>query len=286
MASPVTIVDTDDEKHVIWTIARVGKNNYSVWFSVPFEPNLKAQFSSLADVVSLQFNREPPANIVLQLMVIRGNAYTSIPFLQSASNSRIYFSSELKVMKNARLVSGSLAFRLSSTFKQLNPVKAKTYAGQNDALAKLFEEEAFTDFTFEVDGCEIKVSKLLLASRSDVLRAMFEADMAEKKSSRVVVEDISYAGLRSLFKFIYSGKLDEVDLYSDFLVAADKYNVREAKEAFTEKAIKALTEDNIDEIMVLARKHKLEALLEKCFKMIKTLPESKVVIKKLLDRFD
>lgn len=274
----VTNVNTATEKHVIWKVKLHNRRHddytsqCSDWFSVPFAPNFKACLSIEGMTVYVDIDHVQLNDFKFQLTIMRQNGSKDI--LLSQTSTRFFSNIDLSDAMDAN---GFLTFK----FAENNFTKR-----QQDVLVQFFEEEAFTDFTFIVEGREIKVSKLILATRSDVFRKMFETNMQEKKQGKVDIVDVTYSGFRSLVKFIYSSKLEAKDLETDILVAADKYNVVDVKQAYTELALKSLKKENIDEMMILAHKHNLEELLEKCFKMINSNNENKEVIKKLLARCD
>ena len=66
---------------------------------------------------------------------------------------------------------------------------------------------------------------------TEMLAAMFEHDMEEKKNSRVEVKDVEPEVMAELLRFIYTGKtaanLDT--MAADLLAAADKYALERLK---------------------------------------------------------
>lgn len=85
--------------------------------------------------------------------------------------------------------------------------------------------DSFTDFTFRIGAKEIRVHRNIVSHHSEVLKAMFLADMKEKKTGSVVIEDIDFDVMLALFNFIYDQTFDNGDARSlmQLMVAADKY---------------------------------------------------------------
>ena len=77
--------------------------------------------------------------------------------------------------------------------------------------------------------------QFMLSARSPVFKAMFLADMAEKRIKKVNVKDFHPDVLSELLTFIYSGKTSKMDKFAkDLLASADKYQLDQLKSACAE----------------------------------------------------
>jgi speckle-type POZ protein len=81
------------------------------------------------------------------------------------------------------------------------------------------------DFTLAVvkDGKQFSVHKAILAAHSPVFAAMFEHDCEEKRKNKVEITDMDLDVCLEMIRFIYSGKVKELNRYAmELLVAANK----------------------------------------------------------------
>ena len=68
----------------------------------------------------------------------------------------------------------------------------------------------------------------ILSTRSDVFRAMFQADMAENRTKKVAVKDIDSEVAREMLLFIYTGSVNGNVLKEksrELLAAAERYQL-------------------------------------------------------------
>jgi len=64
---------------------------------------------------------------------------------------------------------------------------------------------------------------MFLIGRSPVFEAMFEHDTKEAQSGRVEISDISVEAFDRMLKYIYTGKVDQIEEWAvQLLIAADK----------------------------------------------------------------
>lgn len=290
MVGHIATFVTATEKHITWNVApaRDGDSG-SDWFPLPFGGLGAAHLKIVNNTIQLRLVQH---NVIdtFQLMIKRGQSFEPLELKVAKESCNILFV-ELDDIERARRTQTSVMFKLvpepenSDSDEGTNLLNAGISVRQSHVLGQMFDEQVFGDFTLIAEGKEIKVSKLILASRSDVFRTMFETDMSEKRTGQTEISDVTYDGLRALIKFIYSSKIEEADLFVDFLVAADKYNVKDARDAYLQTALKSITTDNVDAMMTLGYKYNLDQLVEKCFEVAKATEESKKVFKKLLARF-
>jgi len=152
-----------------------------------------------------------------------------------------------------------------------------TQAGQslsNSCLSsdylQLLESAANSDVTFLVQGERIQAHKLVLSTRCQYFRRMFESNTQEGLINEVRVTDISPDVFRGLLRFLYSDALpkDFPEIALDLLVAADKYGVEKLKWICESDA--PLNFDNVVEALHLAERLDSERLLTRAKKVFKT----------------
>lgn len=130
-----------------------------------------------------------------------------------------------------------------------------------DDFGLIFESKRFCDFTLVADGREIQVHKIILAARSPVFAAMFEHEMKERKQNRVNIVDVNYEILHELLKFIYTGKVENLEIMAgEMLAAADKYALDRLKRLCEKELCANLSTENAVEILILADLHDADQL--------------------------
>ncbi|XP_011877875.1 PREDICTED: speckle-type POZ protein A-like [Vollenhovia emeryi] len=121
-----------------------------------------------------------------------------------------------------------------------------------DNLGLLLENEKFCDVTLTVFYTEFRAHKAIIAAQSPVFSAMFE-HMEESKKNHVIITDVSAKVLREVLRFIYTGKVANLNVMArDLLDAADKYALKRLK-LLCEKALyNTLTRENAADMLILA----------------------------------
>ena len=105
---------------------------------------------------------------------------------------------ELKVHVGIILVTGS-------NFD--NPISQQTAFDLRGDVEKLWEDSTHADIVLEVDSTEFKAHRALLSCRSPVFKQMFETDMNESKSGRVMITDIDTNTFKDFLSFMYAAQI-------------------------------------------------------------------------------
>jgi len=128
-------------------------------------------------------------------------------------------------------------------------------------MEKLLDSGTLTDVTIKCERKTIKCHKAVLSARSAVFMAMFQHDMRENKNNEIIIQDLDFATVSDMVKFIYSGRLKDLADKSDLLlVAADKYDIKDLKELCCQHLAANLNTDQIVDILILADIHKATEL--------------------------
>ena len=133
---------------------------------------------------------------------------------------------------------------------------------------RLLETGDQADVTFNVQGVKIKAHKVILTTRCDYFRSMFDSGMQESNLKEVDVVDVEAKVFKGLLKFIYTGILPTFRQESTMalLTAADKYGVEDLKENCESLLCSHLAGDNIIESLLLAEKHCCSKLMTRAVK--------------------
>lgn len=130
-----------------------------------------------------------------------------------------------------------------------------------DDFENLLSDPDFSDVKISIENKTVMAHKCILAKRSPVFSAMFRSDMRELRNNDVEVKDIKYDIFMELLRFIYSGKVNQLQVIAmDLLVAADMYQLENLKILCEIELMKQLGVDNAVQILKLADKHRVERL--------------------------
>ena len=98
---------------------------------------------------------------------------------------------------------------------------------------------------------------------------MFIHNMTEAQEKVIDIEDLGIETVRDMLKYMYAGKIDDLNTKSPRLLeAADKYQLSELKEICEEKLCDNLTVESCLECLVLADLHTAEDLKQAAIKFV------------------
>ncbi|OXU20217.1 hypothetical protein TSAR_013059 [Trichomalopsis sarcophagae] len=139
-----------------------------------------------------------------------------------------------------------------------------------DDLEAMLTSPRFSDVKLLVTGKEFQAHKVILAARSPVFLAMLESNMKEGQDSVIEVGDIEPDVMAELLRFIYTGKVENMDeLVADLLAAADMYQLDHLRIMCEAIIAKKLSIDNVAEILKIVDRHvTCKNLRESVFKFL------------------
>lgn len=131
-----------------------------------------------------------------------------------------------------------------------------------DDFERQLEADQFHDFTITAPcGTQIHAHKFVLAARSPVFQAMITRDMKEKANNAVEIEDIIYDALKEMIRFMYTGKLGNLDTcLIGVLMAAEKYQISGLKDECREYLYDNLSIDNAVETLKYCHRFQMNDL--------------------------
>ena len=107
------------------------------------------------------------------------------------------------------------------------------------------EDDDLGDIVLVVEGHKVHCHKLILSTASKVFKKMLTSDMKEKHSHEIVLNDIKMETMKSLLTFIYSDKIDDHELTTELLAAADFYDLIKLKVMCEESLITTIDVSNV-----------------------------------------
>ncbi|KAI9562785.1 hypothetical protein GHT06_010240 [Daphnia sinensis] len=144
-------------------------------------------------------------------------------------------------------------------FKSFGPGEIKALAHMADYL---FVRQTHCDvhFTFE-DGQQIGAHAQILSARSAVFAAMFNHDMQEAKTGKVVINDIKSDIFKELLHYVYMGRTKSLltaDTVQQLFVAVDKYDIADLRNECVDYLLSNIESKNAISIMVWADLHSVD----------------------------
>lgn len=190
------------------------------------------------------------------------------------SNGCMNFCS-FEVLKDV-FVNETLTIVADLTISDENLVKT-TYNHDDELLndlKKVSSLETFFDFTILCGGEKFPCHKVILASRSEVLKAMLVNETDEKLKCQAEVKDARPPIVKVMLDFIYQGKIpvNIKDICGDTLYLATKYDLPGLVEACEVSLFDTLCKENALATLVIIDRHCPESVTRK--KVIKYIAEN------------
>ncbi len=130
----------------------------------------------------------------------------------------------------------------------------------------LFAQQTNCDVQFRFDGGEqIGAHKIILGARSPVFAAMFQHQMEETKTGKVVVKDIEPDIFKELLHFVYSGRIRAPlveDAAQSLFLAAEKYHIDDLQHECIQFLLSCIRVENATSLMAWAHVHSVEKVKE------------------------
>ncbi|KAJ8675230.1 hypothetical protein QAD02_011016 [Eretmocerus hayati] len=140
-----------------------------------------------------------------------------------------------------------------------------------DELDELVDEEKFSDVTLAVEGKKLYAHKCILAKKSEVFAAMFTHNMKENERAYVDIDDVAYDVMREFLRYIYSGRVDNLEKMAMTLYkAADKYLIKNLKKICERQLIQNINAQNVLEYLNFASLFNVPALKQQSIDFLKS----------------
>ncbi|XP_065206797.1 speckle-type POZ protein-like [Planococcus citri] len=126
---------------------------------------------------------------------------------------------------------------------------------------KLYTKEDYSDITIYVNGKPYPAHRTILAARSPVFAAMLKHNTKENQLSRIDVKDIDEQVFLEALRFIYTGKVQDLEILAfELLPVADKYDLKKLKAKCEIVLFSKMSAETVVKILVLADMHNVKSL--------------------------
>jgi len=132
-------------------------------------------------------------------------------------------------------------------------------------MGNILTKGLFTDVVVVVGKQEFPAHKAILAERSDVFRAMFNANMKESHNKRVIIEDMTADVVSDLLTFIYTDTVPNISeslRAEELLAASEKYNIPHLKAICEAELAKCLDINNVIGMLIMSETYRADQLKE------------------------
>lgn len=168
-----------------------------------------------------------------------------------------------RVMTGRPWAGCGLTFRLWLDFQSTSRGERTVLRHLNEAFIHQSQCDVLFDLGSETVGAHVAV----LSARSSVFAAMFQSDMQEAATKRVVVTDIEPPIFKQLLQYMYAGKAPDLRLLADeiaqpLLLAADKYDIQDLKDECQMLLRSRITVENAIDTLIWAHYHSATRLAE------------------------
>lgn len=150
------------------------------------------------------------------------------------------------------------------------PQNVNTSVNLSRDLGALLDSECNSDMTLIADGNRFSVHKTILIARSPVFAAMFQHNIKEVHENEVDILDVDGDVLEQMIRFMYTGKVDKLDVLAGrLLTAADKYALEDLKQLCDRAIFENLSLTNVVSSLIIADRHNSVILKEQAIDFMK-----------------
>uniref|UniRef100_A0A0K0EQX4 BTB domain-containing protein n=1 Tax=Strongyloides stercoralis TaxID=6248 RepID=A0A0K0EQX4_STRER len=129
-------------------------------------------------------------------------------------------------------------------------------------LSHLCFSKSLSDITLSIGETKIPAHKMVLASRSDYFKNLFNSGMKETVSCEIVLHENNIHAFKICLKYLYTGKIDfhlmPIDMAIDIFIISNKYAFEDLEELCTKYFKLNIEEKNICSLLMVCLAYDLE----------------------------
>lgn len=243
-------------EHIISPILLSGNNYECKWRLIVYPYGVTEEDENHLSVL-LQSENVSNVRVSFEFLVNRGTLSTKtenlnklfLPYQKWGADKFIPRDDLLEQLNNT---DGDLTICCEMKFERPEQISSSYNEIFND-FESLLQDGTFSDVRLVADKTEFKVHKAILTTRSNVFFAMFNHGMKEKTDNLVEIEDIDSEVFRELLRYIYVGKVENLEIVvKELLVAADRYGLLELKRLCIKHLCNTLDINNAAKFLMFA----------------------------------
>ena len=151
-------------------------------------------------------------------------------------------------------------------------------ASLTKAMQNLHLDQATSDLTILCDSETLPCHKVILATRSDVFKAMFDAKsgFAELQDGVLEIEDFDAHTMKVFLEYMYMDSIKTEDINCKVLMAAHKYNFERLFSECSQHLMLSISKENVIEIIKCAHLLNTDELFRKAVLAIKKMDRKEI----------
>lgn len=224
----------------------------------------------IISLVGNKYGKESDVALIEKDVTIRSVVHEEINFYKFVEKSYILDKANKSLLPKDRLTIRCKLYHLShsdiiqsSEHLYVLPVQQNSYN-----FEQFFDTKNLADIKFIVEGKVLIAHKVILSSRSSVFTEIINK-MNDKIDNMVRIDDVGYIAMREVLRFIYCGKVNDLEeVAKDLLVAAVKYKLEDLKTLCQNSLILEMNFNNVVEIWELAHRHGTDTLKKAAMKFL------------------
>jgi hypothetical protein len=177
----------------------------------------------------------------------------------------------LKEKAKTRLPKGALKLKCNFTI-YVDEISSIENEGSSlcSNMYNLLTEGFLQDFNIKCEGKDFLCHQAILATRSDVFKAMLTTESDEKKKGEVEIKDCSADTIPLLLEFMYTDFIDDDRDYNstELLILADKYQVVRLKNKCQVALSKTVDKNNAIQLLSIASLYSAKVLMLNAAKVV------------------
>ena len=203
--------------------------------------------------------------------VLDNNAIDFAVFLKQRIQSNYNFAEHHELMEKVICCLVEAEKQAGHLRPTMHPVPVYTYK----TWQKMLFNEGFSDVAFIcADKPEDKICahKAVLAAASPYFQTLFSGNWQETKSNNEIQTQNSYAVMKLVLRFIYTGEINETIVNNKaqiMLGLASEWQLTQLMVLCEQCCIRSLSQTNVKDTLLLACLHDCTSLKESCLKFIK-----------------
>uniref|UniRef100_A0A0N4Z9X0 BTB domain-containing protein n=1 Tax=Parastrongyloides trichosuri TaxID=131310 RepID=A0A0N4Z9X0_PARTI len=131
-----------------------------------------------------------------------------------------------------------------------------------EKLSHLCLSDSLSDVTLSIDGNKLPAHKMVLASRSEYFKNLFNSGMKESVSCEIVLHESNLDAFKVCLKYLYTGKIDfhsiSIDTAIDIFVISNKYAFEDLEDLCTKYFKLHIEEKTICSILMVCLAYDLK----------------------------
>ncbi|XP_043288142.1 uncharacterized protein [Venturia canescens] len=151
----------------------------------------------------------------------------------------------------------SVCFAITKFSEFERPIIQKSRSKIATTMKSMFDTKIFADVIFDFgNNKELFAHRAVLATQSEVFRAMFQSEIADKEISTVKIVDIQFEIFEVFLNYLYTGRMPHlVHVIEEMIPVADTYEVNDLISLCETCLLRNLRKETAGRYLLIADRH-------------------------------